>query len=256
MTNVDMSKNGRFAPTTCAGDTGSRLVDVTSQTTPTIYTTTGSGTCPGSASATLSARVSRTVATPRKFGMTGTATMGSAALLSLMPLHLTIGPRNGLAPLLSVHHRGRNALNEMIKAPSNSSDEGDSERSGDELSSGDSATCFWEDYDIHPSPKKMTLSVAPMQCGHALPDAYRTGTYKFSWNHTKASMVFVVGSFNNWGAGVEMEAVEDGGSHIAYMDLPFGWYHYKFIVDGNWWYDITKSTVKDGVGNVNNVVCI
>lgn len=173
-----------------------------------------------------------------------------------MPLHTTAGRRIGLAPSSAARGGGRYALSEMVSGKSGGADEDDTAGDCDSWSSGESTACDWESQEIHPAPTKITLSVAPVQCEHSLPDAYRTGTYKFEWHHTNASKVFVVGSFNNWGAGVEMETVDDGKRHIACMDLPFGWYHYKFIVDGNWWYDIMRPTVKDAAGNVNNVLRI
>lgn len=74
------------------------------------------------------------------------------------------------------------------------------------------------------------------------------------WERTRASVVYLVGSFNNWRDPYFMHPEESGARHVIYLDLPKGSYTYKFIVDGKWWYDVLKPTKKDNDGNWNNVL--
>ncbi|CAL2094623.1 hypothetical protein [Tenacibaculum sp. 190524A05c] len=69
----------------------------------------------------------------------------------------------------------------------------------------------------------------------------------------KAEKVILAGSFNNWSEdSYEMQKVEDGW--VFSTRLPYGKYHYKFIVDGEWKTDPSNPVLEfDGHGNINSV---
>lgn len=71
--------------------------------------------------------------------------------------------------------------------------------------------------------------------------------------HSKASRVFLAGSFNNWRPQATAMKSENDGWGIDVKLLP-GKYWYKFIVDGNWITD-SKNRIRenDGEGNTNSV---
>lgn len=77
----------------------------------------------------------------------------------------------------------------------------------------------------------------------------------FRWNHTKAKSVFISGSFNDWATD---QAMDRGVDDVFEIDLSLrqGKYLYKFIVDGQWFYDITKESEYDAERNVNNVLYV
>lgn len=74
----------------------------------------------------------------------------------------------------------------------------------------------------------------------------------FTWAHTRAKRVCISGSFNDWATDQAMDAVDD----VFEIDLSLaqGKHLYKFIVDGQWFYDITKESEYDEDRNVNNVL--
>lgn len=77
---------------------------------------------------------------------------------------------------------------------------------------------------------------------------------EFCWNACRAGRVQVTGSFNDWKERIEMNEVD--GVWKTVVGLEKGRYTYKFIVDGEWCYDIRKENVKDEAGNVNNVITV
>lgn len=76
----------------------------------------------------------------------------------------------------------------------------------------------------------------------------------FSWEHSKACKVFLSGSFNGWSTTFPMQ--RNGDVFSVDVGLPRGKHLYKFIVDGCWYFDITKAWERDLDGNVNNVLHI
>lgn len=74
----------------------------------------------------------------------------------------------------------------------------------------------------------------------------------FLWGHTKACEVYLSGSFNGWSTSFPMQRNSDVFS--VDVSLPPGKHLYKFIVDGCWYFDITKTWEHDLDGNVNNVI--
>lgn len=77
---------------------------------------------------------------------------------------------------------------------------------------------------------------------------------EFCWNACRASCVQLTGSFNDWKESIEMK--EFDGIWKVVVGLEKGKYTYKFIVDGEWCYDIRKENVKDEAGNVNNLITV
>lgn len=85
----------------------------------------------------------------------------------------------------------------------------------------------------------------PFSCAES-----RRYQYEVKWPHTKAKSVYVSSNYNNWGKDPLWE--KDGVWH-GIIDIFPGKLVYKFIVDGNWWYDITLPNEVDPCGAVNNV---
>mmetsp|Transcript_17273 Transcript_17273/g.40657 ORF Transcript_17273/g.40657 Transcript_17273/m.40657 type:complete len:144 (-) Transcript_17273:160-591(-) len=75
----------------------------------------------------------------------------------------------------------------------------------------------------------------------------------FTWR-SKASEVFVVGSFTNWGVKVRL-AANPQGEFSCVIQLPPGLHTYKFIVDGEWKCS-DGPRIKDPSGNENNCVTV
>eukprot|EP00727_Mastigamoeba_balamuthi_P001908 m51a1_g11714 putative small nuclear ribonucleoprotein sm d3-like (353) ;mRNA; r:75486-77270 len=71
----------------------------------------------------------------------------------------------------------------------------------------------------------------------------------FKWPHG-GKEVFVAGTFNKW----EKHRMyrNDQGVWETHIRLPAANHLYKFVVDGNWFYDVEKPTEVDEHGNVNN----
>lgn len=79
-------------------------------------------------------------------------------------------------------------------------------------------------------------------------------TVQLTWKLCAATTVSVAGSFNEWREQVlACNGVKD---HSVCLDLPIGKHMYKFIVDGQWCYDVTAPTEMDNDGNVNNVLMV
>jgi 1,4-alpha-glucan branching enzyme len=49
-----------------------------------------------------------------------------------------------------------------------------------------------------------------------------------------AKQVFLVGSFNNWDTRANPMTGRDNGQWTTVLELLPGFYHYKFVVDGQW----------------------
>jgi len=63
----------------------------------------------------------------------------------------------------------------------------------------------------------------------------------------------LAGSFTKW-QGIPMQLIN--GFWQETIQLMAGQYPYKFIVDGNWKYDPSKSIFDDGAGNINNLLIV
>jgi len=76
---------------------------------------------------------------------------------------------------------------------------------------------------------------------------------EFVWDKTDAAQVFLVGSFDGWKRQIPMHR-EESGRWVLTHELPPGHYEYKYVVDGNWWFDTSCLSTGDPYGNRNNVV--
>lgn len=83
--------------------------------------------------------------------------------------------------------------------------------------------------------------------------------FVFAHNPTNAppSKVLLVGSFNQWDLASAIPMVRLS-KHLfsVSVNLPAGIHMFKFIVDGQWFYDDHQDTVVDSSGYTNNVVTI
>lgn len=78
---------------------------------------------------------------------------------------------------------------------------------------------------------------------------------RFEWAHTNAKEVYLAGTFNHWSrTACPMEL--GGDVHHVAVPLKTGKYWYKFVVDGDWHYDITRPSETDVDGNINNIIII
>ena len=78
---------------------------------------------------------------------------------------------------------------------------------------------------------------------------------------TQAGVVFLSGSFNNWGdspaSGTPMDDDDGDGIWTVVVHLEPGKYTYKFVVDGEWLLDPANPNQEDdGNGNVNSVLYV
>ena len=100
--------------------------------------------------------------------------------------------------------------------------------------------------------EKAAANVAPKEMPKGAKGGEKDVT--FSWSASDASSVKVTGSFAEWQDTLALEKRD--GKWTLVKKLTPGTYEYKFIVDGNWWYDITLPTATDCDGNVNNVITV
>lgn len=77
---------------------------------------------------------------------------------------------------------------------------------------------------------------------------------EFCWNASRANSVQLAGSFNGWQKKLDMTKEDEAWKVV--IPLEKGRYTYKFIVDGEWCYDITKENECDNDGNINNILHI
>ena len=49
-----------------------------------------------------------------------------------------------------------------------------------------------------------------------------------------ANQAFLVGTFNNWDARATPMSHRGGGEWYVELEMPAGFNHYKFVVDGRW----------------------
>uniref|UniRef100_A0A7S0ZJH6 AMP-activated protein kinase glycogen-binding domain-containing protein n=1 Tax=Timspurckia oligopyrenoides TaxID=708627 RepID=A0A7S0ZJH6_9RHOD len=100
----------------------------------------------------------------------------------------------------------------------------------------------------------MTLPTA--QHGDIINNELCIGTvpHTFVWDKTIAQCVMLVGSFDNWKKQHPMTRSEDGKSWSIDLDMNLGKYLYKFVVDGNWWFDTSEPNEADPYGSHNNVL--
>lgn len=72
-------------------------------------------------------------------------------------------------------------------------------------------------------------------------------------NYEKASQVLLSGNFNNWST-ISQPMTKTDSAWVCTIKLKPGKYLYKFIVDGNWKYDLLNDQKeRDGYGSYNSV---
>ncbi|KAI0564293.1 carbohydrate-binding module family 48 protein [Gracilaria domingensis] len=101
-----------------------------------------------------------------------------------------------------------------------------------------------------PADKPLESQPAPQPLAQVSPEKNVT----LEWTPHMGSSVFVTGSFADWKE--QRPVVTDDGSYKVTLALPPGKHLYKFVVDGQWFYDITQPTEADSEGNVNNIVTV
>ncbi|PXF42640.1 5'-AMP-activated protein kinase subunit beta-1 [Gracilariopsis chorda] len=84
--------------------------------------------------------------------------------------------------------------------------------------------------------------------------ALKPSQVTLEWTPHTGSNVLVTGSFCDWKDKHTLSTAD--GKYQLTLPLPPGKHVYKFIVDGEWCYDITQPTETDSEGNVNNVLVV
>ena len=74
----------------------------------------------------------------------------------------------------------------------------------------------------------------------------------FTWPYGGTDVLFACSS-DGW---KQVKMIQTGESWVTHQVLSPGTYEYKFIIDGNWFYDVRKPTTNDGFGNHNNVITV
>ncbi len=76
----------------------------------------------------------------------------------------------------------------------------------------------------------------------------------FEWSATDATEVILAGSFNDWKQDLVM--TKRDGKFSVDVTLQPGKHFYKFIADGDWYYDFMMPNEPDSSGNVNNIIVV
>ncbi|MFA6450786.1 MAG: glycogen-binding domain-containing protein [bacterium] len=103
------------------------------------------------------------------------------------------------------------------------------------------------------APKKV---VAPKKTPAAKKPAASRKTYTFTLHAPHARSVEVVGDFNNWEIGKYPMKKDANGIWAKAVVVKPGEYHYKYMVDGEWWLDPEKETAANPYGTENNVLVV
>ncbi len=81
------------------------------------------------------------------------------------------------------------------------------------------------------------------------------GGVQFLYDAPDAQSVSVAGSFNEWNTSASPMSMNDDGIWTVTVKLPPGKHQYKFVVDGNWYFDPDHSNLMDdGYGGSNSLV--
>lgn len=75
----------------------------------------------------------------------------------------------------------------------------------------------------------------------------------FTWPYGEAANVLFACSSDNW---KQVRMTQTGDQWVTHLVLSPGTYEYKFIVDGQWFYDICKPTTDNEFGSKNNVLVV
>ncbi len=69
------------------------------------------------------------------------------------------------------------------------------------------------------------------------------------------SMVYIVGTFNQWDSAANPMEHDGDGWHLASLTLPIGRHEYKFLVDGAWCLDPEcAECIPNPFGSHNHVI--
>jgi len=84
-----------------------------------------------------------------------------------------------------------------------------------------------------------------------------TPSTEFVLTAPAAKEVYLVGDFNDWnGEGFQMRRFKDGVFKKS-VKLKAGQYHYRFVVDGDWWTDpANPNRQANAFGSENSVITI
>ncbi len=78
---------------------------------------------------------------------------------------------------------------------------------------------------------------------------------RFAFRHASASGVVVAGDFNHWSPSAHPMARQGTDEWRIEVDLPSGRHEYKFLVDGQqWWNDPVAPKVPNVWGSENSCV--
>mmetsp|Transcript_10803 Transcript_10803/g.28918 ORF Transcript_10803/g.28918 Transcript_10803/m.28918 type:complete len:214 (-) Transcript_10803:1167-1808(-) len=102
------------------------------------------------------------------------------------------------------------------------------------------------------SDAKSTAPAAPEPKADAAQPAETEIEICWTAEHPVEKTIELTGSFLKWTDTVEMMAKD--GVWSAVVKLPKGKHEFKFIVDGEWMYDLTQPHEPDETGNYNNVI--
>lgn len=83
------------------------------------------------------------------------------------------------------------------------------------------------------------------------------GVCRFEFDDSKATAVFIAGSFNDWHPGASPMLRVSDGRWVKDLSLPPGRHEYRFVVDGLWVDDPkARETVPNPHGGVNAVLVV
>jgi len=78
---------------------------------------------------------------------------------------------------------------------------------------------------------------------------------EFSYDNPNAQSVSVAGDFNDWNTTGNPLKKDENGLWKTVIKLSKGEYQYKFVVDGNWFFDQDNpNTADDGYGGSNSLI--
>ena len=82
-----------------------------------------------------------------------------------------------------------------------------------------------------------------------------TSGIEFSYDNPNAQSVSIAGDFNNWNTTGNPLKKDENGLWKTVIKLSKGEYQYKFVVDGNWFFDQDNpNTADDGYGGSNSLI--
>ncbi|KAJ8907625.1 hypothetical protein NDN08_007735 [Rhodosorus marinus] len=118
-----------------------------------------------------------------------------------------------------------------------------------------------EDTDLDVTDNKENQPVQPKKKKRVVPEPVprelfveEDGRVGFKWRHGARTQVELIASFSGWERSFKME--RHGSNWYIRLELEPGKYQYKYLVDGEWMYDITEPNGDDGDGNFNNFIIV